>query len=118
MYYTRTYGRYYTMDKAKSPEAKLQNPAFTPAALSGKIRGKQAERGKGHVCHRRKSPQAAVRHAGSAVPGVPAETAAQPAAGGGDRGADRSEEHTYELQSRFDLVCRLLLEKKKKYIKG
>src|SRR5690349_24002670 len=42
----------------------------------------------------------------------------------GDRGAgragpprhrgDRSEEHTSELQSRRDLVCRLLLEKKKK----
>src|SRR5437868_10508930 len=28
--------------------------------------------------------------------------------------AKRSEEHTSELQSRFDLVCRLLLEKKKK----
>src|SRR5699024_3743336 len=27
--------------------------------------------------------------------------------------APRSEEHTSELQSRFDLVCRLLLEKKK-----
>src|SRR5699024_11620379 len=26
-------------------------------------------------------------------------------------GFDRSEEHTSELQSRFDLVCRLLLEK-------
>src|SRR5699024_11594879 len=36
----------------------------------------------------------------------------------GDMGFDvihmnRSEEHTSELQSRFDLVCRLLLEKKK-----
>src|SRR5207249_10313423 len=29
-------------------------------------------------------------------------------------GVVRSEEHTSELQSRFDLVCRLLLEKKKK----
>src|SRR5687768_17776340 len=28
--------------------------------------------------------------------------------------ADRSEEHTSELQSRLHLVCRLLLEKKKK----
>src|SRR2546421_3295417 len=28
--------------------------------------------------------------------------------------AERSEEHTSELQSRSDLVCRLLLEKKKK----
>src|SRR5689334_23470761 len=27
----------------------------------------------------------------------------------------RSEEHTSELQSQFHLVCRLLLEKKKKY---
>src|SRR5207249_7910763 len=29
-----------------------------------------------------------------------------------DHGRGRSEEHTSELQSRFDLVCRLLLEKK------
>src|SRR5437867_6356425 len=29
----------------------------------------------------------------------------------------RSEEHTSELQSPYDLVCRLLLEKKKKKIK-
>src|SRR3712207_7847831 len=38
---------------------------------------------------------------------------------GGDprrRGAARSEEHTSELQSRQYLVCRLLLEKKKKTI--
>src|SRR5204863_9661560 len=31
-----------------------------------------------------------------------------------DRSIARSEEHTSELQSRRDLVCRLLLEKKKK----
>src|SRR6266704_4887321 len=30
---------------------------------------------------------------------------------------DRSEEHTSELQSRFDLVCRLLLEKKNNKVK-
>src|SRR2546426_3989039 len=38
------------------------------------------------------------------------------AAGGADRAADfceRSEEHTSELQSPCNLVCRLLLEKKK-----
>src|SRR5438132_5237056 len=29
----------------------------------------------------------------------------------------RSEEHTSELQSHSDLVCRLLLEKKKKYLR-
>src|SRR5438067_10370392 len=33
---------------------------------------------------------------------------------GGFGEVGRSEEHTSELQSRFDLVCRLLLEKKKK----
>src|SRR2546427_5331483 len=31
---------------------------------------------------------------------------------------DRSEEHTSELQSQSNLVCRLLLEKKKKYNKS
>src|SRR5947209_9167199 len=34
---------------------------------------------------------------------------------GGGRRRSRSEEHTSELQSRQYLVCRLLLEKKKKY---
>src|SRR5690242_20885278 len=34
------------------------------------------------------------------------------------RGGDRSEEHTSELQSHVNLVCRLLLEKKKKKSDG
>src|SRR5438067_3587066 len=34
-----------------------------------------------------------------------------------NKGDSRSEEHTSELQSRFDLVCRLLLEKKKDFLK-
>src|SRR5260221_6631685 len=38
----------------------------------------------------------------------------QPGAG---MNVDRSEEHTSELQSHSDLVCRLLLEKKKKVIR-
>src|SRR3712207_8288731 len=52
-------------------------------------------RGRGHVAR-------------NVVPGrrVPEE-------GGTRDGADRSEEHTSELQSRQYLVCRLLLEKKK-----
>src|SRR2546430_8773199 len=32
----------------------------------------------------------------------------------GDRAGSRSEEHTSELQSQSNIVCRLLLEKKKK----
>src|SRR5260221_3663890 len=35
------------------------------------------------------------------------------AVGGPERAQDRSEEHTSELQSHSDLVCRLLLEKTK-----
>src|SRR2546429_2572688 len=37
------------------------------------------------------------------------------ASGPGGQNVNRSEEHTSELQSRLHLVCRLLLEKKKKY---
>src|SRR3712207_7607257 len=36
----------------------------------------------------------------------------------GNRALERSEEHTSELQSRQYLVCRLLLEKKKKSMKS
>src|SRR5690606_41591122 len=43
---------------------------------------------------------------GHPVPGYLQEEGAQPH-------SDRSEEHTSELQSRENLVCRLLLEKKK-----
>src|SRR5260370_2877848 len=35
--------------------------------------------------------------------------------GAGDGGHGRSEEHTSELQSHLNLVCRLLLEKKKTF---
>src|SRR5690349_22566148 len=41
------------------------------------------------------------------------DPSAEPGVGGQDEVAQRSEEHTSELQSRRDLVCRLLLEKKK-----
>src|SRR3712207_7648942 len=47
------------------------------------------------------------------TPARPASTTASPAGAA----ADRSEEHTSELQSRQYLVCRLLLEKKKNHIR-
>src|SRR5437588_7773043 len=43
---------------------------------------------------------------------MPATAESSPRFAGGER--KRSEEHTSELQSHSDLVCRLLLEKKKK----
>src|SRR2546422_7382010 len=51
----------------------------------------------------------------SPVPGHVHEVVAEDAVGIGVTADDiRSEEHTSELQSRLHLVCRLLLEKKKK----
>src|SRR5699024_12756712 len=63
----------------------------------------------------------AARVGHDALPAAPAGGRARgrrrrPLPGGGTGfGQPRSEEHTSELQSRFDLVCRLLLEKKKKH---
>src|SRR2546430_11159007 len=45
------------------------------------------------------------------------EAVARAASNGRIAASMRSEEHTSELQSQSNLVCRLLLEKKKKYIK-
>src|SRR2546427_7882114 len=47
--------------------------------------------------------------------GVPCATTCPPSSPApGPRSTTRSEEHTSELQSQSNLVCRLLLEKKKK----
>src|SRR5207248_8904755 len=53
---------------------------------------------------------------GADASAVAITAAAEASAGtaGASAGASRSEEHTSELQSPYDLVCRLLLEKKKK----
>src|SRR3712207_7560732 len=69
------------------------------------------------------APHAHLRlHLPRRVAGLPARAqraaaaAADRPAGGPDPGGPRSEEHTSELQSRQYLVCRLLLEKKKKHL--
>src|SRR5690349_22142431 len=62
------------------------------------IRGHAEAEAEALVLRRVRVPEAAARAVGVEVPA-------------------RSEEHTSELQSRRDLVCRLLLEKKKKKIK-
>src|SRR3712207_8132940 len=51
---------------------------------------------------------------GRAAPGTRCTCTTRRAPGARARRARRSEEHTSELQSRQYLVCRLLLEKKKK----
>src|SRR2546421_5607213 len=75
---------------------------------------------RGHVvrgpvfCERRAALEAATPRADG--PGVSLSEAYRALVGGRGRAScgGRSEEHTSELQSRSDLVCRLLLEKKKK----
>src|SRR5690606_41783295 len=75
--------------------------------------------------HRRRRARQGVRRDSGARAGAPLLPPAPGrqrspgyAAGGGAarQARDRSEEHTSELQSRENLVCRLLLEKKKKKI--
>src|SRR5687768_18211308 len=53
-------------------------------------------------------------HAPAPARAVPRSSSPPQSVGAGSVGKDRSEEHTSELQSRLHLVCRLLLEKKKK----
>src|SRR5699024_12730038 len=51
--------------------------------------------------------------ASTASPAAPIATSTSTPAPTSNARSSRSEEHTSELQSRFELVCRLLLEKKK-----
>src|SRR5688572_31331173 len=59
------------------------------------------------------APRCAVPAAAAPSPRT-AYAARRPRPRDGRAGGDRSEEHTSELQSQSNLVCRLLLEKKKK----
>src|SRR3712207_7448919 len=72
------------------------------------FRSHRARIGQGHTV--RRVPGQGASHRRRPVPPVPPRRG-HPAAG---LGRNRSEEHTSELQSRQYLVCRLLLEKKKK----
>src|SRR5687768_18253404 len=78
----------------------------------------RSQRSRGRCQRRRRAPPAWLQGAqsednrGNAAHGSGRQWA--PAAADPRRTADRSEEHTSELQSRLHLVCRLLLEKKKK----
>src|SRR2546421_8082821 len=66
----------------------------------------------------------ALSHSGQVLAGrgPPPRASTSPSSSAGrstaspSRPSSRSEEHTSELQSRSDLVCRLLLEKKKKNV--
>src|SRR5699024_12288174 len=82
---------------------------ISPTGQFGPDRGD----GRGHVVERVRLPAGpTIFHQSHEHPGL--GQGHSQGAGMGEARA-RSEEHTSELQSRFDLVCRLLLEKKNIY---
>src|SRR5690606_39679342 len=83
-------------------------PDPPPASAGG---GRAPAPARPHGARRRRTRRGRSERTGVAVPD-PSEACTDQAQGQ----ARRSEEHTSELQSRENLVCRLLLEKKKKHI--
>src|SRR2546429_5413368 len=77
------------------------------------FRSQACERGLGKVKQRSKLMRAQTFAFGQHSPSVDSSPTAACRAGP-DINMERSEEHTSELQSRLHLVCRLLLEKKKR----
>src|SRR5256885_3940489 len=61
-----------------------------------------------------RSPRSAGRDDGRGEPNLPGNATGMCAVSRSSQGQMRSEEHTSELQSPCNLVCRLLLEKKNK----
>src|SRR5260221_10498571 len=77
------------------------------AVAPGRCAGTLSEAAPRRACRRLPVDDAVRRRAGAEPAG---RSGLEPEAAA----VDRSEEHTSELQSHSDLVCRLLLEKKKK----
>src|SRR5690606_40998763 len=92
----------------RAPPSSPLFPYTTLFRSSGADRGRPPGRGRGQELleHRSVRQDHRLRHLGS----LPQPRHARLDA---DRRVQRSEEHTSELQSRENLVCRLLLEKKK-----
>src|SRR2546426_3498723 len=66
------------------------------------------------LVHPREVFRAAIAEAAAGIIVVHNHPSGDPTPSADDRAVTRSEEHTSELQSPCNLVCRLLLEKKKK----
>src|SRR5260370_32669045 len=95
-----------------TPAARICGPPIPKIATSMRCRRAAARRAA------YMSPEASPAERRSGVGGICSVRGDQSLAGSGDGKAEpfasRSEEHTSELQSHLNLVCRLLLEKKKK----
>src|SRR2546422_5070705 len=86
-----------------SDDAASMAPAFTRARRWGWRRSRDAS-----------GPRPTATPRSDRPPAGPLDGGARAPLAGGSGPRRRSEEHTSELQSRLHLVCRLLLEKKKK----
>src|SRR5690606_41221589 len=81
------------------------------SALHGEVTGDDAAAAEDRLADDRRADHLVVEHDGKGPPHiVPCDVGEAARA----HRIERSEEHTSELQSRENLVCRLLLEKKKK----
>src|SRR5687768_18173211 len=92
---------------------KRRPPLSTLFPYTTLFRSRSAGRAAGDLLHSVHQPARRHQFVGVRQCGMPLFLAAAHALGLGI-GDWRSEEHTSELQSRLHLVCRLLLEKKKK----
>src|SRR5699024_12681777 len=83
----------------------------SPTRRSSDLRSAASTGSSSRIC---RTPHRSSRRPPPPAGGSPSRTGRAPRRRPEARSArSRSEEHTSELQSRFDLVCRLLLEKKK-----
>src|SRR5256885_6288809 len=86
-------------------------PISPPAALGAPPAGPRAMTPAASAAPPGEAPAATAADANSPLATTPAATEASPETRGLDQEIQRSEEHTSELQSPCNLVCRLLLEK-------
>src|SRR3712207_8190892 len=90
---------------------------YTTLFRSPRLPDLQEDQGTGRAARRDQGSAGRVRHHASRVAPLPSRAERQARAKSHEYPpGTRSEEHTSELQSRQYLVCRLLLEKKKKQI--
>src|SRR2546427_5393363 len=88
------------------PYTTLFRSRNSSTAVGARRRKRRSSRSREAACHSDRERRGMVRRDGSRTRSA------------GISRAQRSEEHTSELQSQSNLVCRLLLEKKKKDIKS
>src|SRR6266478_3466375 len=105
------------LPSANVPSARMLQPPPVRKKLSPMVEADSAGTVRARfskVINPRSGVQAITGGASTAAPGSIRKSTLLSWKPSADTGAARSEEHTSELQSQSNLVCRLLLEKKKK----